>query len=336
MDLLTLLAQSRANSNYPLADLSRLPQAGRAREADNVADSAAKPTETDSYVPGNSAPSDGTYRFERRARLDYAMTLQFDLSSFSQTVARIANGDVQALEQYAAASFGLTADMSFEGSQAIREFSDVDQSQTRSMTGSSQAAGTSRSAAAGLQNRQFQIQSFMSEASQVRRGLSIQVQKNHRFATNSLAARYHFDNSLSVKYLDDFNQQTQRMAQSSPESLNDYLTTTATAARTAPSDMLGGFFAATEGYLDAAEQKLTAKAAEYFDMAAEELGFEGDLVDMAREQLVGTVTRFFDRVDTAVGQLQSYYGSQSDASALLASKFAGPATSQSSSYLTFA
>lgn len=336
MDLLNLLAQSQANGGYPMQDLARLAESGMARQAGVESSPAVAPEPADGYTPDAGAQTDNTYRFERQARLDYSMTLQFDLSSFTRTVARIANGDTQALEQYATASFGLTADMSFEGYQRIREFSDVDPAQARSIMRSTQAAQSGRSAQITWQNRQFQIQNFMSEASRVRRGLSHLIQKNHLFATNSLAARYRFDNSLSMKYLSSFNQQTQRMADNSPESLNNYLTTAASVAQTAPGTMLAGFFEATEGYLDAAEQNLTAKAGEYFDMAAEELGFDGELVDMAREQLVGTVTRFFDRVDAAVDQLQGYYSDQSQSSQVLAGRFAGPERSQSSSFLAFA
>ncbi|HOP06393.1 MAG TPA: hypothetical protein PLF13_03785 [candidate division Zixibacteria bacterium] len=335
MDLLNLLAQSQTNSSYPLPDLNRLAESGLSRQTEQTDETTSTPETTDSYVPSSASDSDSTYRFEREARLDYSMTLQFNLSSFSRTVARIANGDMQALEEYAAASFGLTADMSFEGYQQIREYSDVSD-QSSSLRRSSQSVTSNFSSRSDWQNRQYQVRNFLSEASEVRRGLSLQVQNGHRSATNNLAARYRLDTSMSLKYMNAFNKQTTRLAESAPESLSDYFNTTASVAESAPIDILSGFFEATEEYLDAAEQSLTTQATEYFDMAVEELGFDGELVDMAREQLVDSVTGFFDRVDTAIDQIENFYSSRSDSSGLLADRFAGAGQSPGSSYLTYA
>jgi len=70
---------------------------------------------------------------------------------------------------------------------------------------------------------------------------------------------------------------------------------------------MAAFLDAVDGYLDDTAEAMLNKVSAFFDLAAEELGFSGDMVAQARESLTGTIEAFFQRVDEALAQLKSQY-----------------------------
>ena len=73
------------------------------------------------------------------------------------------------------------------------------------------------------------------------------------------------------------------------------------------SEMMATFFDAVESYLAETEAAITANTEAFFQSAAAELGFSDALVNYSAEQLTGTIESFFDRVESAVAELESYY-----------------------------
>ena len=115
------------------------------------------------------------------------------------------------------------------------------------------------------------------------------------------------DNSFSFAFLDRFNIQTRDVAEQVPESLSSYLASAGNMAESGTSEMMAAFFDAVDGYLDEAEVTLADNVGRFFDLAAEALGFSGEMVDSAKVQLTETVASFFDQVETALASLQSRF-----------------------------
>ena len=86
------------------------------------------------------------------------------------------------------------------------------------------------------------------------------------------------------------------------------MTSAGNVAESGTTEMMSAFFDGVDAYLDGAEETLIAKAEQFFDLAAEQLGISEELVDFAKEQFVGTISSFFDRVDSAIDSLREVHG----------------------------
>jgi len=312
MALMDLLAAF--GNNYPASWRTATSQntpAGTERPQTGAGESAS-PDGTpsrgrDSFVPSPPPPESGVYQFQRQARLDYSLTLQFDLGAMTRSVQGIADGNAYSAEQFASAGFGLKADFDVSGYQTIRDngASQAAHLQARSLSRRS----TTRTTQFG--SRQLALQAFHNEASQVRRSLDVRLRNGHRLATNRLTMRYQLDDRFSFAFLNKFNAQTARIAEEAPQQVGSYLSTSSATAENGSPGMMAAFFDAVDAYLDQSELQARAKATEFFDTAASELGFSGALVDTARDQLLGTIDSFFGRVDDAVSQMEAQYVSPS-------------------------
>jgi len=260
---------------------------------------------TDNEQPAVDVKPDGTYYYKRQARLDYKLDLSFNLGAFMSTARSLSEGDTEAVESLAAAGFGLSADFDIKGKQTVEtnltDEADPEKAMLKNLT-------RARSRQVGqfkVQSEDFALQSFYKEATDIRRSLNIKVQGNHRRAVNKIAFRYRLDNRFSFALAERFNVQTQQMAGETPETLNGYFDAAGNLAEKSTPDMMATFFDAVEDYLAQTEDKLTAEVESFFQTAAAELGFTGELVDTAASQLTGAIDNFFDRVTGAVQKLES-------------------------------
>lgn len=266
------------------------------------------PEET-AQPPQPNVNPDGTYFFRRSARLDYQLNLRFDLHAVTQTVQQLSDGDLEALETYAAANFGLAAAMTFKGKQVVEtnmpgvegEAAPPTHVRGRSLLRAHQVRQI------GIQSRHFAVRAFHREATHMMESLKVTEQDGYQRAVNKFAYRFTMDSRLSFAFLERFNVQTGEVAGQMPESLSDYLTSAGNAAEKATPEIMGAFFDAVDAYLNDAEEQIIQKVNQFFDMAAEQLGFSGELVDFARDQLVETVESFFNRVDNALEGLESHF-----------------------------
>ena len=76
-------------------------------------------------------------------------------------------------------------------------------------------------------------------------------------------------------------------------------------AESAGNSTLAAFFDAVDSYLAGVEDQLLERAETFLATAAAELGFEGELLDISREQLTGSIENFFGQVAAAVDELQA-------------------------------
>ena len=299
------------------------PEAGN-----QVASSLAPATETDKadlspaevgdkYVPSESVnddevpvPQDAVYNFERQAKLDYSANLQFNLSAMMSTLNILSEGgDVENIEQFAAAGFGLSADLKFSGRQTIETSQTTDSEISKNPTHIKQKYRSKATQATRMayQDRSFALQAFHRESEDIRQSLDIKERDGHRRVTNKIALRYRMDSQFELSFLNRFNVQTKTVAETTPSSMGTYLNSTGNVTEKGTPEMMATFFDAVDSYLNGAEEKIIAKASEFFDIAASELGFSSEAVDMAREQLVNTIEGFFNRVDMAIDGLESKF-----------------------------
>jgi len=261
------------------------------------------------YEPKAEVQPDGTYFFRRSARLDYRLDLRFDLHAITQTVQQLSDGDLEALEKFTAANFGLAAAMDFKGKQVVEtnmpgvegEAPPPTQVRERSLMKSRQVQQIA------IQSRQFAVRAFHREATDIMKSLKVTEQDGYRRTVNKFAYRFTMDTRLSFAFLERFNIQTQDVAEQMPESLGDYLSSAGNTAEKATPEIIGAFFDAVDAYLDGAEEQIIEKVNQFFDMAAEELGLSGALVDFARDHLLETVESFFNRVDNALADMKSHF-----------------------------
>jgi hypothetical protein len=248
---------------------------------------------------------DGTYYYRRNAKLTYELNLQFDLSTITQTIERLSEGDTSSVESFAAAGFGLQAGFDIQGFEKI---------QTNMTEG--EASGNSRqltkAAARGAgafsyQDANFAVDSFYREASRVHRSINESARGAHRKAVTQFSARYRLDNQFSMSFGERFNTQTERVAADMPSEVANYVGSAGKLAAGGTTGMMNAFFDAVDSYLDGSEQKLLDNVTAFFDQAAADLGFEGAMVDAARTDLTDSITSFFDSVQAAVDQLGTWY-----------------------------
>jgi len=246
-----------------------------------------------------------TYSFERKAQLDYRMDLRFELAAFTRAVENLAEGDSDEARRLAAAGFGFSANLAFNGSQTVRTSGDdnapAPTAQQRSLDGSSQAASFSK------HSENFALEGFYKEAASVRRSSKVINSAAHRMTVNKFASRFQMDSRFSFSFLERFNEQTEQTAVNNPNEVNRYIQSAGDIAETGTPELMAAFFDGVDGFLNGAEEALTARATAMFNEAAAELGFEGEMVDFARDQFVGTIDRFFDRVESAITAIRSQF-----------------------------
>ena len=260
---------------------------------------------TDPEQPAVEVQPDGTYYYKRKARLDYKLDLSFNLGAFMSTARSLAEGDVEAVESLVAAGFGLSADFGVKGKQTVETNLTDEADPEKAVLKNRTRARSRRVGQFRVQSEDFALQSFYKEATDIRRSLNIKVHDNHRRAVNKIALRYRLDNRFSFALAERFNVQTQQMSGETPETLNGYFDAAGNLAEKSTPDMMATFFDAVEDYLVQTEDKLTAEVESFFQNAAAELGFTGELVEAAASQLTGAIDNFFDRVTGAVQKLES-------------------------------
>lgn len=274
-------------------------------------DDAVTAGDNDSYEPTETpaAPTDQpTYSFQRKAQMSYQLRLEFELSTLERVVSSLADGDEEAVEQFVAAGFGLSADFNVRGHQVTRTQmtgDDITQGQSRAV--SRQRARFNRMGLMQYQDRSFGLQSFFKEAMSVRSKMKTYQVDGFSKTVNKFALRYRLDSSFSMAHLSRFTGQASQMADQKSADLGNYLNAAGAVAETGTNDMMATFFNAVDDYLAGAEQAMLEKAGMFFDQAASELGFEGEMTQFARDQIIGSVQSFFDRVESAVSSLAARY-----------------------------
>ena len=332
-------------TSQPVGTEASRPTVSARPNQNSVENDQVRDTYTPSPKDSAAIKSPATYDFTRQARLDYSMTLRFDLSAMMRMTESVAGGDTQQVEQFAAAGFGLTTDLEFDGYQTLRtkgEMAGADQSQN---TNSVQKLHVDdlKLRTFATQSRGFQTEGFYRESSQIRRSLHVNVQGQHRLATNKLALRYRLDSGFKFSFLDRFNVQTKQMSGVDSSQVGGFVDSAGAVAEKGSPEMMSAFFDAVDQYLDQSEKSMSAQTSAKFSMAADELGFEGELVDNAHDKLVSTVERFFDRIEIAMDKLEERFVPVNTSSAppnssspFFSSNPFAPAMSQDSSYLTTA
>jgi len=258
-------------------------------------------------IPVEQKP-DGTYYYQRQARLDYQLNLQFDLAAITRTVENMAEGDTEAIEEFTAGGFGLHVGFDIKGIQRVRtNVAELDDPTRRHQLTEAKSRRAGQFAA---QSRDFAVKSFFKEASRVHRSLNENASGTHRQTVSRFAARFRLDNQFSFAHLQRFNVQTERVASESPDNVANYVGSAGQVAEGGSGAMMTAFFDAVDAYLDDSEQAILDKVTAFFDAAAEDLGFSGAMVEQARTHLTDTISGFFDRVETAMAGMESRFAPQ--------------------------
>ena len=259
--------------------------------------------------PNKSSDANKTYFFQRKSRLDYLMNLRFNLGAFTQAAEKASEGDTQALEELVAAGFGLRADLKFKGHQEIStNMTDEQAAMNLHSRNESRSSATSRMVAlVASGDKAYALSSFYKEAESVRRTMNVSEHNGHRQAVSSFAARFSLDSRFSFAFLQRFNTQTADVADKAPNQVGNYLSAATGLAGQSSPQLMGTFFDAVDTYLGDAEKQITAKAEEFFTMAAAEMGLSGEIVDAAKSQLIDRIEGFFNRVETALNLVESKY-----------------------------
>ncbi len=299
------------------SERSEQPKETTQNSASPVNNSNSTPETEQTDTPQKENPTlpinpDGTYQsYSRKSRLDYSLNLQFNLGTFTSRVEELANGDLQSLEEMAMGGFGLKADMNFQGFQQVQETSDLE-NKSASVTKNKMLSSSGLANKFSANSRNFAVNSFYNEASKISRSYHAIDNGKHRMAVNKIGFRYQLDSGFNFTFLNKFNTQTEQMAQQTPDMVNNYLDSAGSLAESGTTEMMSTFFDAVDTYLNQSEKDLIAKANEYFDMAVEELGFSGALVDTAKDSFVGSIESFFNRVDNAIETVQDVYVPQTE------------------------
>ena len=296
------------------ANTSHLPPATDTKQAKKT-DTTPAAQPTDEYIPSkdkntdsDSAPNDATYYFKRMAKLDYKLDMRFDLRAILSTARSIADGEVAQVDEFAAAGFGFQADFNIKGME-ITQTNRVDSadSDTLSRNKSIVKFRNRQASQFTAQSRNFAVESFRQVATRMRSSHTVLNNGTYQQAINRFSARFRMDGNFSFANLQRFHVQTKRVAEEISDAAQKYVDTAGKVAQSGTTEMMATFFDAVDAYLDKAEDTLLEKVVGFFDQAAQELGFSGTMVDAAREQLTGTIERFFDRVDIAMSQIESQF-----------------------------
>ncbi|MEK7775357.1 MAG: hypothetical protein AAB305_05685 [Candidatus Zixiibacteriota bacterium] len=256
-----------------------------------------------------STDANKTYFFQRKSRLDYMMNLRFNLGAFTQAAEKASEGDNQALEELVVAGFGLRADLKFKGHQEIStNMPDEEAAMNFNSRNESRLMTTARMAAlVASGNRAYALSAFYKEAESVRRTMNVSEHNGHRQAVSSFAARYSLDSRFSFAFLQRFNTQTRDVVEKTPNQIGNYLSAATGLAGQSSPQLMATFFDAVDTYLGDAEKQITAKAEEFFTMAAAEMGLSGEIVDTAKNQLIDRIEGFFNRVENALDLVESKF-----------------------------
>ncbi|MEW6411196.1 MAG: hypothetical protein AB1483_01845 [Candidatus Zixiibacteriota bacterium] len=254
----------------------------------------------------NAEATDANYRYRRLTKFAYEVQLEFQLSAFSRIAQEISDGNVESFEEFAAAGFGLKAAMDFKGHQLTQtdqpsELTDGQQVRAKNSVRAQNAASFA------AQSRNFELDTFSDEASKIKHSMNSNSSRNFSNTVKKFSLRYRMDTQFSFAFLNKFNVQTSKMAETDPQNLDPYVTSAGNVAEKGTPEMMATFFDAVDAYLNQAEEQLLAKANEFFDFAVSELELSGELVDLAREHLTGSIASFFSRVDEAVGAIKSKF-----------------------------
>lgn len=258
-------------------------------------------------VPFNDTDDTPATTITRRAELNYNLTLQFDLTSFTRTIERLADGEISEIDQLAMASFGLSTQFELSGKEVI-EIDSADPSGQNFHARSMQSLKSRQVSMFATQSRDFQALSFQREATDMRRMIDIKFQNNARRAVNKFALRYSSDSQFSFSFAQRLNVQTAQVAAQTPESLGGYLDSAGDVAGAGTTEMMVAFFDAVETYLSANKDQTTKSVTAFFGQAADALGFSGTAgAEFAEANLTNTIDSFFDKVSAAVGDLRTLY-----------------------------
>jgi len=259
------------------------------------------PDDTSADQPTGTNP-DGTYYYRRAAQLDYQLDLRFDLGAILSTAKEIQEGDTTSISQLAAAGFGLSAGFDISGGQVVE--TNMAEDGGTQVTKQQSAASSRQAAALAYQSKNFALQSFYKESTDVRQSLKETAQGAYRRAVNKFALRYRLDNQFSFGYLQKFNVQTQQVAAQNPDAVEGYANAAGDLALKGSTDLMASFFSAVDGYLSDSEAALTEKITQFFDQAARELGFSDEQIAAVKDHLTDTISGFFDRVQAAVDKVE--------------------------------
>lgn len=256
-------------------------------------------------VPSGEVDSEKSFYINRASSLKYGMDLRFDMSTLTSAIESIENGETTSLQEFATANFGFSADMFFKGHSTVDTNIPSDNPNHLAMAQSRIGNAQASKFAANAQD--FAVSSFQKEAGMVSKKSMTINNRTHSLAINKFTARFKMDSGFGFANLNRFNVQSNRMAEEAPDSLNNYFETAGNVAESGTTEMMATFFDGVDAYLNSAETTLIAKAEEFFDMAAEQLGFSEGLVDMAKDQMVGTIENFFNNVDDAINSLRELH-----------------------------
>ncbi len=270
------------------------------------------PTYNRPEVPQQNTPATDdqpeTYYIRRAAHLNYKLDLAFDLTAFTETIGSLEDGDIENFRQLAAAGFGFRAGFDIHGKQVV----ETNQPGDGTLPEALKTGGLSRSRSRQLRlfeahDREFAVRSFLREAVQIRQSNKFTTTGGHARAVNRFALRFRMDSSFSFAHLNRFNVQTNRMADELPDSLESYLNSAGNLAQAGTNEIMATFFDAVDAYLNQAEGQLLEKVGAFLEQAAQELGFSGSLVDVAKNHLTNSIESFFNRVDTAVSDFRTRF-----------------------------
>ncbi len=277
---------------------------------DETADEVPVPAD-DALVPVEGEPeaSAATYFFRRRAKLNYHLDLGFDMQAFSRTVEQLSEGNVQSVEQFSAAGFGLKAALDIKGKQFIETNLPAPEGalQTKGHIAHRSRMRSRQAMQIGIQGRDFAAQGFHRQSTSMMQSMKETYHNDYRRTVNKFAYRFRMDTSFNFSFLERFNAQTQDVTDQAPESLGNYVTSAGNVAEMGTPGMMAAFFDAVDGYLDRAEEQLVDKVNQFFDMAAEELGMSEAMIDTGREHLLGAIDSFFSQVDEALAGMESQF-----------------------------
>ena len=256
-------------------------------------------------TPAVPSDSEAAYYYRREARLDYALNLQFDLSTFMRTVEELSEGDTGAIDQFAALGFGLSAAFDISGKESIK--TNVGDESTKVIGRQRAMANARQLSQFAAQGSDFDMATFSREALKVRRSLKVDVHKNHSRAVNKFALRYRLDNRFAMGFANRFNVQTQQVAERAPDTVARYLDTAGDLALKGGNQTMAAFFDAVDGYLGETKAQVSDLVNTFLRQAAEELGFSDSAVEATASQLTDSIESFFTRVAAAVDGIENRF-----------------------------
>ncbi|RKX22479.1 MAG: hypothetical protein DRP45_11335 [Candidatus Zixiibacteriota bacterium] len=271
--------------------------------------SLSKPTGDEGTTPTQQPVEkkpDGTYYYKRRAELNYKLDLRFDLGAITRTVESIAVGEAQAVDEFAAAGFGLSAGLDIKGYESIKT-NMMEESKGKGNSKSRSGVHIRNAGKLAYHSQDFAMQGFYKEATDIRRSLKESVHDSHRRSVSKFALRFRLDSSFSMAFANRFNVQTKQIAEEKPGAVEGYVDSAGEVASKGSAEMMTAFFDAVDGYLDGAEQNLLDKVEKFFSLAVEELGFSETMAAAAQEHLTNAVETFFGRVDQALASVEATF-----------------------------